>query len=186
MNNNFTAERAPIDGLLLIKTKVFGDGRGFFMEIYNQRSFGELGVRDSFVQCNRSRSRKGTLRGLHFQKCHPQGKLVSVSRGEVFDVAVDLRKSSQSFGKWFGVTLREDDGMMFYIPPGFAHGFYVVSDAADFSYLCTDFYDPGDEGGLLWSDPDIGVKWPIENTGDIVVSEKDRANPMLAECIGGA
>ncbi|MDR2779590.1 MAG: dTDP-4-dehydrorhamnose 3,5-epimerase [Synergistaceae bacterium] len=182
MNNNFAAERAPLDGLLLIKTRVFGDGRGYFMEVYNRRSFGELGVGAAFVQCNRSRSRRGTLRGLHFQKCHPQGKLVSVSRGEVFDVAVDLRKSSPSFGKWFGVSLREDDGTMFYVPPGFAHGFYVVSEIADFSYLCTDFYEPEDEAGLLWNDPDVGINWPIENGGDVIVSDKDGANPTLGGC----
>jgi dTDP-4-dehydrorhamnose 3,5-epimerase len=182
MSNNFEVEHAPLDGLLLIKTKVFGDARGFFMEVYNRRSFDDLGVGAVFVQCNRSRSRRGTLRGLHFQKCRPQGKLVSVSRGEVFDAAVDLRKSSPSFGKWFGVRLREDDGTMFYIPPGFAHGFYVVSEVADFSYLCTDFYEPGDEGGLLWNDPGVGINWPIENSGDVIVSDKDRANPALSGC----
>jgi dTDP-4-dehydrorhamnose 3,5-epimerase len=182
MSNNFAVERAPLDGLLLIKTKVFGDGRGFFMEIYNRRSFDELDICAPFVQCNRSRSRRGTLRGLHFQKCRPQGKLLSVARGEVFDVAVDLRQSSASFGKWFGVTLHEDDGTMFYVPPGFAHGFYVVSDAADFSYLCTDFYEPGDESGLLWSDPDVGINWPFETLGDVIVSDKDRANPALRDC----
>jgi dTDP-4-dehydrorhamnose 3,5-epimerase len=180
--NNFTAERAPIDGLLLIKTKVFGDGRGFFMEVFNRRSFCELGIGDEFVQCNRSRSLKGALRGLHFQKRRAQGKLVSVTQGEVFDVAVDLRKRSATFGKWFGVALRGDDGTMFYIPPGFAHGFYVVSDIADFSYLCSDFYEPGDEGGLLWNDPAIGIKWPIENLDEVIVSDKDKANPALSGC----
>ncbi|MDR1510268.1 MAG: dTDP-4-dehydrorhamnose 3,5-epimerase [Synergistaceae bacterium] len=180
--NNFTAERVPIDGLLLIKTKVFGDGRGFFMEVFNRRSFDELGIGAEFVQCNRSSSRKGTLRGLHFQKCRPQGKLALVTRGEVFDAAVDLRKSSATFGKWFGVTLCESDGTMLYIPPGFAHGFCVISEIADFSYLCTDFYEPEDEGGLLWSDSEIGIKWPIENRDDVIVSDKDKANPALSGC----
>jgi dTDP-4-dehydrorhamnose 3,5-epimerase len=180
--NNFTVERVSVDGLLLIKTKVFGDGRGFFMEVFNRRGFDELGIGCEFVQYNHSRSRKGTLRGLHFQKSRPQGKLVLVTLGEVFDVAVDLRGSSETFGKWFGISLRESEGTMLYVPPGFAHGFYVVSDIADFSYLCTDFYEPGDEGGLLWSDPAVGIEWPIEDREGVIVSDKDKANPGLNDC----
>ncbi|GHS90863.1 dTDP-4-dehydrorhamnose 3,5-epimerase [Synergistales bacterium] len=179
--NNFTIERLPLEGLLLIKTKIYGDERGFFMEVFNRRSFEELGLNVDFVQENRSRSRKGTLRGLHFQKTHPQGKLVSVTRGEVFDVAVDLRKGSATFGKWHGVRLTEGDGMLFYVPPGFAHGFYVMSETADFMYQCTDFYMPADEGGLLWNDPSVGIEWPVEDEAQIVIADKDRALPTLGE-----
>jgi dTDP-4-dehydrorhamnose 3,5-epimerase len=168
--------------LLLIKTKVFGDSRGFFMETFNMRSFDELGFGVSFVQCNRSRSCAGTLRGLHFQTYRPQGKLVSVTQGEVFDVAVDLRRSAPTFGFWHGVRLSEGDGTMFYVPPGFAHGFYVLSEAADFSYFCTDFYEPYDEGGLLWNDPSVGIKWPIEDASRIVIADKDKNLPTLGEC----
>jgi dTDP-4-dehydrorhamnose 3,5-epimerase len=180
--NNFTVERTPIDGLLLVKTKVFGDARGFFMETFNARSFAELGLGVPFVQCNRSRSRAGTLRGLHFQKTRPQGKLVSVTSGEVFDVAVDLRRGSPTFGRWHGVCLSESDGTMFYVPPGFAHGFYVLSETADFSYFCTDFYAPSDEGGLLWNDPSVGIEWPIEDASRVIIADKDKNLPALGEC----
>jgi dTDP-4-dehydrorhamnose 3,5-epimerase len=180
--NNFAIEHTFIDGLLLVKTKVFSDSRGFFMETFNMRSFGELGLGVNFVQCNRSRSRSGTLRGLHFQKYRPQGKLVSVILGEVFDVAVDLRRSSPTFGHWHGVSLSEGDGTMFYVPPGFAHGFYVLSEVADFSYFCTDFYEASDEGGLLWSDLSVGIKWPIEDVSQIVIADKDKKLPTLGEC----
>jgi dTDP-4-dehydrorhamnose 3,5-epimerase len=180
--NNFTLRGTHIDGLLLIETRRFGDERGFFMELYSERSFHELGLELDFVQDNRSRSRKGTLRGLHFQKRRPQGKLVCVTSGEVFDVAVDLRKSSATFGKWFGVNLAGDAGILFYIPPGFAHGFYVISDTADFMYKCTDFYNPDDEGGLLWNDPTVGIKWPIDETSCPVMAEKDKNYPVLGDC----
>jgi dTDP-4-dehydrorhamnose 3,5-epimerase len=180
--NNFTLRHTPFEGLFLIQTKVYGDERGFFMETFNRQGFEDLGLNLAFVQCNRSRSRKGTLRGLHFQKTRPQGKLVCVTQGEVFDVAVDLRKSSPTFGKWFGVRLSENDGTLFYVPPGFAHGFYVVSDMADFSYQCTDFYMPSDEGGLLWNDPSVGIEWPIEETAQIIVSDKDTIHPTLNDC----
>jgi len=180
--NNFTIERTPIEGLLLIKTKIFGDSRGFFMEKFNLRSFGELGLSMSIVQCNRSRSRFGTLRGLHFQKTRPQGKLVSVTLGEVFDVAVDLRRASATFGHWYGVRLNESDGASLYVPPGFAHGFYVMSEVADFSYFCTDFYMPSDEGGLLWNDSSVGIDWPIEDHSKVIIADKDMNLPSLADC----
>jgi len=180
--NNFTIEQTPLEGLLLIRTKVYGDARGFFMEIFNMRSFEELGLGVNFVQCNRSRSRFGTLRGLHFQKTHPQGKLVSVTLGEVFDVAVDLRRDSPMFGKWHGITLREGDGTLFYVPPGFAHGFYVTSEIADFSYFCTDFYEPSDEGGLLWNDASIGIEWPIEDRSKVIIADRDKTFPGLGDC----
>ena len=180
--NNFTIEKTPLEGLLLLKTKIFGDARGFFMETFNMRSFQEFELGVSFVQCNRSRSRFGTLRGLHFQKTRPQGKLVSVTQGEVFDVAVDLRRDSPTFGRWHGVRLNGSDGSSFYVPPGFAHGFYVMSDAADFSYFCTDFYVPSDEGGLLWNDASVGIDWPIEDGSKVIIADKDRNLPGLSDC----
>ena len=179
--NNFTVQKTPLEGLLLIRTKVFGDERGFFMETFNRKSFEELGLDVEFVQCNRSRSLRGTLRGLHFQKTRPQGKLVGVTRGEVFDVAVDLRAGSPTFGRWHGVNLKENDGSLFYISHGFAHGFCVVSDTADFSYMCTDFYTPEDEGGLIWNDPAVWIEWPA--VGDaLLISQKDEWLPPLKDC----
>ena len=148
-----------IEGLCIIEPAVHGDSRGYFMETYNQNDMRENGLDMVFVQDNQSRSSKGVLRGLHFQKRFPQGKLVRVIRGSVFDVAVDLRKSSQTYGKWFGVELTEENKKQFYIPEGFAHGFLVLSDIAEFCYKCTDFYHPGDEGGIAWNDPDIGIDW---------------------------
>lgn len=179
-----------IDGLCVITPTVHGDARGYFMETYNQREMAQEGLDMVFVQDNQSSSQKGVLRGLHFQKQHPQGKLVRVVRGSVFDVAVDLRRSSATFGKWFGVNLTEENKKMFYIPEGFAHGFLVLSDLAEFCYKCTDFYHPNDEGGLAWNDPEIGVQWP-ELTGsypgsasgegyaladgtELILSEKDQ------------
>ncbi|MDR3321216.1 MAG: dTDP-4-dehydrorhamnose 3,5-epimerase [Synergistaceae bacterium] len=181
--NNFTLSPTNIDGLLLIKTKKFGDDRGFFTEIFNERSFEELGLHLRFVQDNRSRSRRGTLRGLHFQKTRPQGKLVCVTSGEVFDVAVDLRRSSANFGKWSAATLTGDGGAMFYIPPGLAHGFYVISEFADISYKCTDFYVPEDESGILWSDPSVGIEWPERDPSRLIISDKDKNHPMLGDCV---
>ena len=151
-----------IEGLYVIEPTVFKDERGYFMETYNQNDFKEAGLNMTFVQDNQSMSVKGVLRGLHFQKQYPQGKLVRAVRGTVFDVAVDLRSDSKTYGKWFGVTLSAENKKQFYIPEGFAHGFLVLSDEAEFAYKCTDFYHPGDEGGLLWSDPQIGVDRPIE------------------------
>ena len=149
-----------IEGLCVIEPAVHGDARGYFMETYNQRDMEEAGLNMVFVQDNQSCSTKGVLRGLHFQKEYPQGKLVRVIRGEVFDVAVDLRKGSATYGKWYGQLLSEENKLQFYIPEGFAHGFLVLSDVAEFCYKCTDFYHPGDEGGLAWNDPTIGVEWP--------------------------
>lgn len=149
-----------IEGLYIIEPSVFGDERGYFMETYNQKDFEEAGLNMVFVQDNQSMSVKGVLRGLHYQKQFPQGKLVRVVRGTVFDVAVDLRSNSKTYGKWFGVELSAENKKQFYIPEGFAHGFLVLSDEAEFCYKCTDFYHPGDEGGLAWNDPKIGIQWP--------------------------
>lgn len=152
--------KAPIEGLYIIEPAVHGDERGYFMETYSKRDMLEAGLDLDFVQDNQSMSVKGVLRGLHFQKEFPQGKLVRVIKGKVFDVAVDLRKGSSTYGKWFGVELSEENKKQFYIPEGFAHGFLVLSDVAEFCYKCTDFYHPGDEGGLAWNDPEIGIQWP--------------------------
>ncbi len=149
-----------IEGLCVIEPTVHGDSRGYFMETYNQKDMVEAGLAMKFVQDNQSCSVKGVLRGLHFQKEFPQGKLVRVVKGSVFDVAVDLRKNSKTYGKWYGVELTEENKKQFYIPEGFAHGFLVLSDIAEFCYKCTDFYHPGDEGGLAWNDPEICIEWP--------------------------
>ncbi|WP_416326815.1 dTDP-4-dehydrorhamnose 3,5-epimerase [[Eubacterium] hominis] len=150
----------PIEGLYIIEPAVHGDSRGYFMETYNQKDMQEAGLNMIFVQDNQSMSTKGVLRGLHFQKQYPQGKLVRVIKGSVFDVAVDLREGSKTYGQWYGVELTEDNKKQFYISEGFAHGFLVLSDEAEFCYKVTDFYHPGDEGGLAWNDPSIGIKWP--------------------------
>lgn len=152
--------KTPIEGLYVIEPTVHGDNRGYFMETYNQKDMEEAGLKMNFVQDNQSMSVKGVLRGLHFQKNFPQGKLVRVIKGAVFDVAVDLRSDSKTFGKWYGLELTEDNKKQFYISEGFAHGFLVLSDVAEFCYKCTDFYHPGDEGGIAWNDPTIGVEWP--------------------------
>lgn len=149
-----------IEGLCIIEPTVHGDARGYFVETYNQKDMEEAGLTMQFVQDNQSSSTKGVLRGLHFQKEFPQGKLVRVVNGIVFDVAVDLRKHSKTYGKWYGVELTAENKKQFYIPEGFAHGFLVLSDIAEFCYKCTDFYHPGDEGGLAWNDPAIGINWP--------------------------
>jgi dTDP-4-dehydrorhamnose 3,5-epimerase len=174
----FTITPCPIDGLYEIQPKVFGDARGAFFEAWSERDFSEAGLSLKFVQDNQSRSVKGVLRGLHFQKTHPQGKLVRVIEGEVFDVAVDIRKGSSTFGKWHAVTLSGEKNNMFYIPEGFAHGFLVMSDTAIFTYKCTDFYHPEDEGGLIWNDPDINIAWPDLGFA-FVLSEKDTKHPRL-------
>lgn len=155
----------PIKGLYIIEPAVHGDARGYFMETYNQKDMEEAGLTMNFVQDNQSCSVKGVLRGLHFQKQYPQGKLVRVIKGRVFDVAVDLRSGSDTYGKWYGLELSEENKKQFYISEGFAHGFLVLSDVAEFCYKCTDFYHPGDEGGLAWNDPEIGITWP-EVIGD--------------------
>ena len=174
----FTFSPCPIQGLFEIQPKVFGDSRGYFLESYSQRDFEQAGIQARFVQDNQSRSVKGVLRGLHFQKSHPQGKLVSVTEGEVFDVAVDLRQPSPSWGKWYGVVLSSEKKNQLYIPGGFAHGFLVLSETAVFSYKCTDFYYPQDEGGIIWNDPDIGVIWPDLGM-EYVLSGKDLKLPPL-------
>ena len=163
-----------IEGLYVIEPAVFKDERGYFMETYNQNDFKEAGLDMTFVQDNQSMSVKGVLRGLHYQKQYPQGKLVRAIRGTVFDVAVDLRADSETYGKWFGVVLSAENKKQFYIPEGFAHGFLVLSDEAEFAYKCTDFYHPVDEGGLAWNDPEIGVEWPIEEGMKLIISEKDQ------------
>lgn len=155
-----TVTKCPIEGLYIIEPKVHGDSRGYFMETYNQNDMHEAGLDMVFVQDNQSMSVKGVLRGLHYQINYPQGKLVRVVKGRVFDVAVDLRPGSETYGKWYGVELTEDNKKQFYISEGFAHGFLVLSDTAEFCYKCTDFYHPNDEGGLAWNDPAIGIQWP--------------------------
>ena len=169
-----TVTPCDIEGLYVIEPTVFKDERGYFVETYNQNDMKEAGLDMVFVQDNQSMSTRGVLRGLHFQKQFPQGKLVRVVRGKVFDVAVDLRSDSKTYGKWFGVELSAENMKQFYIPEGFAHGFLVLSDLAEFCYKCTDFYHPGDEGGLAWNDPEIGVEWPLEEGVDLIISEKDQ------------
>ena len=169
-----TVTPCDIEGLYVIEPTVFKDERGYFVETYNQNDMKEAGLDMVFVQDNQSMSTRGVLRGLHFQKQFPQGKLVRVVRGKVFDVAVDLRSDSKTYGKWFGVELSAENMKQFNIPEGFAHGFLVLSDEAEFCYKCTDFYHPGDEGGLAWNDPEIGVEWPLEEGVDLIISEKDQ------------
>lgn len=176
-----TVETTPIEGLLVITPRVFGDNRGYFMETYNIADFKEAGIDCTFVQDNQSASGKGVLRGLHFQKEYPQDKLVRVIRGEVFDVAVDIREGSPTYGKWFGVHLSEENRKMFFIPKGFAHGFLVLSDCAEFTYKCTELYHPDDEGGIIYNDPDIGISWPVPEGTELVFSEKDKKWPTLKE-----
>ncbi|GKW23609.1 dTDP-4-dehydrorhamnose 3,5-epimerase [Pectobacterium carotovorum subsp. carotovorum] len=166
-------------GAKIIQPKVFGDARGFFLETFEKKRYQKmLGIDVDFVQDNHSRSSKGVLRGLHFQKTNPQGKLVRVVRGEVFDVAVDIRQGSSTYGKWYGVLLSEENKTQFWLPPGLAHGFVVLSDIADFEYKCTDYYDPSDEGCLLWNDPELGIEWPI---ADPLLSEKDKLGKLFKD-----
>lgn len=170
-----TVTKCPLEGLYIIEPAVHGDDRGYFMETYNRRDLAEAGLDLEFVQDNQSMSVKGVLRGLHYQKQHPQGKLVRVIRGRVFDVAVDLRKGSPTRGRWYGVELTGENQKQFYIPEGFAHGFLVLSDRAEFCYKVTDFYHPEDEGGLAWNDPTIGIQWPE------VVGQNDPASAALRD-----
>ncbi len=169
-----TVETCHIEGLKVITPTVFGDSRGYFMETYNYNDYKEAGIPDVFVQDNQSASKRGVLRGLHFQKEFPQGKLVRAIRGEVFDVAVDLREGSTTFGQWYGVILSEENKKQFFVPKGFAHGFLVLSDYAEFAYKCTEFYHPNDEGGLMYNDPEIGVEWPIPEDMEVILSERDQ------------
>lgn len=175
---NITETALP--GVLLIAPRVFGDARGFFLESWNQQNFAAAGLNLTFVQDNHSRSAKGVLRGLHYQLSNPQGKLVRVTQGAVFDVAVDIRRSSPHFGRWVGYELSADNHHMLWIPPGFAHGFVTLSDTADFLYKCTSFYDPHGDRGIAWDDPAIGIVWP--DTGAVpLLSTKDAVAPRLAD-----
>jgi dTDP-4-dehydrorhamnose 3,5-epimerase len=163
-----------IEGLFVIEPTVYEDKRGYFLETYQYKEFSDCGLDMVFVQDNQSFSVKGVLRGLHFQVNHPQGKLVRVIKGEVFDVAVDLRKNSKTFGKWFGINLSDKNNKQLYIPKGFAHGFLVLSDTAEFIYKCSDYYYPGDECGIMWNDPDLNISWPIHENQEIILSDKDK------------
>lgn len=176
---NFKFIETEIKDVYIIEPKVYGDNRGYFMETYKEESFKEAGLNYTFVQDNESRSKKGVLRGLHFQKTYPQAKLVRVLEGEVFDVAVDLRKNSSTYGKWVGVILSAENKKQFMIPRGFAHGFVVLSDTATFCYKCDELYHPEDEGGIMWNDENINIKWPYK--GEILLSEKDKKHPTLKE-----
>lgn len=172
--------KTALPGVLIIEPKVFGDSRGFFMETFQVERYHDVGITLPFVQDNHSRSAKGVLRGLHFQRTRPQGKLVRVSRGNVYDVAVDINPESPTCGQYVGVELNDENQRQFWVPPGYAHGFCVLSDIADFQYKCTDFYFPEDEGGLLWNDPDIAIPWALDNPQ---LSEKDKLNPTLKELL---
>lgn len=168
-----------LQGCVIIEPTVYGDERGFFLETFQTEKYAAVaGIHTPFVQDNHSRSTRGVLRGLHFQKTKPQGKLVRVVRGEVFDVAVDLRKGSTTFGRWEGVILSENNKRQFWVPPGFAHGFLVLSEIADFEYKCTDYYDPSDEGCVLWNDPALNIDWPL---GKPILSHKDANAQLLRE-----
>ena len=177
---NFTFAETSIKGLYVVDVKIYGDQRGYFMETYHEKAFQEAGLDYRFVQDNQSSSQKDVLRGLHYQKKYPQAKLVRVLKGEVFDVAVDLRRGSDTYGKWEGVLLSEENKRQFLVPRGFAHGFIVVSAFAEFAYKCDEFYHPEDEGGIIWNDPAIGIEWPY--IGNVILSEKDKRNPTLSEC----
>ena len=173
-----------IEGLKVIEPAVFGDARGYFMETYNYNDFAEAGIDCQFVQDNQSASKKGVLRGLHVQINHPQDKLVRVVNGEVFDVAVDLREGSKTFGKWYGVVLSAENKKQFFVPKNFAHGFIVLSDYAEFCYKVTDFYHPNDEGGILWNDKELGVEWPMPEgmtEKDLILSDKDKVHGGIAD-----
>ncbi|ASL26025.1 dTDP-4-dehydrorhamnose 3,5-epimerase [Azotobacter chroococcum] len=170
-----------LPGVLIIEPKVFGDHRGFFLETFQVERYREAGINLPFVQDNHSRSQRGVLRGLHFQRSRPQGKLVSVGRGAVYDVAVDINPQSPTCGRFVGVELNDENHRQLWIPPGYAHGFCVLSEVADFQYKCTELYFPADEGGLIWNDPDVNIPWPLEAPQ---LSAKDQANPTLRELLG--
>ncbi len=185
VSGNFTFTKTSIDGVVIVDVRLFGDDRGCFMETYKKPDFVKGGIAVDFVQDNQSSSTKGVLRGLHFQIEHPQNKLVRVVKGSVFDVAVDLREGSPTYGKWEGVILSAENHRQFFIPGGFAHGFLVLSDEAEFCYKCDDVYHPNDEGGLMWNDPAIGIEWPamegdVEfDASKVILSEKDKAHPAF-------
>jgi dTDP-4-dehydrorhamnose 3,5-epimerase len=175
----FNFNKTSIDGVYIIEPQVFGDSRGYFFETYQKDIFDQAGLKYDFVQANQSKSHKGVLRGLHFQTRKPQAKLVRVVEGEVYDVAVDLRKDSPTYGKYVGVVLSAENHKMFMLPRGFAHGFYVMSETAIFEYQVDDVYDPGYEGGIMWNDPEIGIEWPLD--GQPELSAKDKIHPSLKE-----
>ena len=176
---NFTFIETSINDVFIIEPKKYGDNRGYFMETYKESDFKQAGINYKFIQDNQSKSKKAVLRGLHFQKKFPQAKLVRCIEGEVFDVCVDLRKDSPTYGKWEGVILSSERGNQFMIPRGFAHGFVVLSETATFSYKCDELYHPEDEGGIMWNDPEIGIEWP--NVEEVLLSEKDKKHPSLKE-----
>ncbi len=181
----FNFIKTSIEGVVIIEPTAFGDDRGYFMETYQYNDFAAAGIDVKFVQDNQSKSKKGVLRGLHFQKQFPQSKLVRVISGEVFDVAVDLREGSPTYGKYEGVILSAENLRQIFIPRGFAHGFVVLSDEAEFVYKVDDFYHPNDEGGLMWNDPDVGINWPIPKDMELILSDKDKVNPSLKEIVKG-
>lgn len=171
----------PLPGCFLLEPLVHGDDRGFFIESWNRRTYRELGIDFDYVQDNHSRSTQGVLRGIHYQVDNPQGKLVRVTSGSVFDVAVDLRRGSPTFSRWFGVELSEANKRIFWVPPGFGHGFYVTSETADFQYKCTEYFTPENDRGIRWNDPSIGIEWPLVDGGDPSLSGKDSAAPLLED-----
>lgn len=177
-SGNFSFQPTPIKDVYVITPKMFGDERGYFLETYSEKDFKAAGLNYNFVQDNQSSSKKGVLRGLHFQKSHPQAKLVRVLKGEVFDVAIDLRADSPTYGEWVGARLSAENKKQLMIPRGFAHGFLVLSDTAEFAYKCDEFYHPEDEGGLLYNDPDINIKWPDVDV-EYTLSEKDKIHPTF-------
>ena len=179
--SNFNFIKTKINDLYIIEPKVFGDDRGYFMETYSKKDFYEAGLTMEFVQDNESKSKKGVLRGMHFQTKNTQGKLVRVTQGAVYDVAVDLRKGSETYGKWEGILLTSENKKQFYVPEGFAHGFLVVSDEAVFNYKCTNFYSPEYDSGLLWNDEDVAIEWPLDGIDEILLSEKDKVQKTLKE-----
>lgn len=181
----FKAIETPIEGLLVIEPTVFGDARGFFMETYAERDFLEIGIDAHFVQDNHSKSGKGVLRGLHFQRAHTQGKLVRAAAGAVYDAVVDLRPESPTYGRWFGAVLSAENKRMLYVPPRFAHGFLTLEKDTEFLYKCTDYYDPASDGGIMWNDPTIGIEWPFAEYGldptALNISDKDKKHPRITE-----
>lgn len=179
-HGNFTFTETSIADVLIVDVTAYGDERGYFVETYKRPDFVAGGIDAEFVQDNQSSSTRGVLRGLHFQIEHPQSKLVRVVKGEVFDVAVDLRPGSATYGRWEGVVLSAENRRQFFVPRGFAHGFLVLSDVAEFCYKCDDVYHPGDEGGLMWDDPEIGIDWPVAEGMELVLSEKDKKHPPLS------
>ena len=181
--SKFNFIKNHIDGLCVIEPTVFGDARGFFMETYNYNDFSAAGIDANFVQDNHSKSKKGVLRGLHFQTKNAQGKLVRVVKGEVFDVAVDLRRDSKTFGEWFGIFLSDINKKQFYIPAGFAHGFFVTSDEAEFLYKCTTFYDSSSESGIMWNDETLDIRWPYAESDEVLLSEKDKHHQTFKDFV---